>query len=137
MLSVDVCAVTFALNAVSPFGSLRCLLSGDAVSIERSRNGLERQICSSGLEPALTGTDHFNLDSVDLSSELWIWAFSAGFLSQRPQFVRAAELFEGTPDCEELFGPAELLIPTISNWARSRCSDWNRLGLAVFGQTKE
>jgi hypothetical protein len=66
-LSVDACARTFALNDVRAFASVRCLLSGDAVSMEPSRNGLGRQLCSPGLELALAGTDCFDLDSVDLS----------------------------------------------------------------------
>jgi hypothetical protein len=66
-LSVDACARTFALNDVNVFDSVQCLLSGDAISIEGSGNGLGRQLCSPGLELALAGTDHFDLDSVDLS----------------------------------------------------------------------
>jgi hypothetical protein len=66
-LSVDACAHTFVLNDASAVNSVRCLLSGDAVSIEESRNGLGRQLCSPGLELALAGTDCFDLDSVDLS----------------------------------------------------------------------
>jgi hypothetical protein len=58
-LSVDACARTFALDDVNTIDSVRCLLSGDAVSIERSRNGLRRQFCSPGLELALAGTDRF------------------------------------------------------------------------------
>jgi hypothetical protein len=65
--SVDACARTFALNDVRAFDSVQCLLSGDAVSIKRPRNGLGRQFCSPGLELMLTGTDRFDLDSVDLS----------------------------------------------------------------------
>jgi hypothetical protein len=66
-LSVDACARTFALNDVSAVDSIRCLLSGDAGSIEGSGNGLGRELCSPGLELALAGTDRFDLDSVDLS----------------------------------------------------------------------
>jgi hypothetical protein len=66
-LSVDACGRTFVLNDVRAFDSVRCLASGDAVSIERSRNGLGRQLCSPGVELALAGTDCFDLDSVDLS----------------------------------------------------------------------
>jgi hypothetical protein len=66
-LSVDPCARTFALNDVGAFDSVRCLLSGDAVSMEGLPNGLERQLCSPGLELALAGTDRFDLDSVNLS----------------------------------------------------------------------
>jgi hypothetical protein len=66
-LSVDACACTFAVNDVRAVDSVRRLVSGDAVSIERSRNGLGRQFCSPGLERALAGTDRFDLDSVDLS----------------------------------------------------------------------
>jgi hypothetical protein len=66
-LSVDACARTFALNDVRAVDSVRCLLSGGAVSVERSRNGLGRQLYSPFLELALAGTDRFDLDSVDLS----------------------------------------------------------------------
>jgi hypothetical protein len=66
-LSDDACARTFALNDVSAVDSVRCLPSGDAVSMERSRNGLGRQLCSLGLELGLAGTDRFDLDSIDLS----------------------------------------------------------------------
>jgi hypothetical protein len=66
-LSVDACARTFALNDAGAVDSLRCLLSGDAVSIEGPQNGLGRQFCSPGLELALAGTDRFDLDSVDFS----------------------------------------------------------------------
>jgi hypothetical protein len=66
-LSVDACARTFTLNDVSAVDSVRCLLSGDAVALERSRNGLGRQFCSPGLELALAGTDRFDLDSFDVS----------------------------------------------------------------------
>jgi hypothetical protein len=66
-LSVDACARTFALNDVGAVDSVRCLLSGDAVSIEESGNVLGRQLCSPGLEVAPAGTDRFDLDSVDLS----------------------------------------------------------------------
>jgi hypothetical protein len=66
-LSVDACARTFALYDLNAVDSVRCLLSDDAVSIERSGNGLGRQFCSPGLELALTWTDRFDLDSVDLS----------------------------------------------------------------------
>jgi hypothetical protein len=66
-LSVDPWARPFALNDASAVHSVRRLLSGGAVSIERSRNGLGRQLCSPGLELALAGPDCFDLDSVDLS----------------------------------------------------------------------
>jgi hypothetical protein len=66
-LSVDACARTFAMNDISAVDSVRCLLSGNAVSMEGSRNGLGRQLNSPGLELALAGTDRFDLDSVDLS----------------------------------------------------------------------
>jgi hypothetical protein len=66
-LSVDACARTFALTDVSAVDSVRCLLSGDAVSIKGSRTGLGRQLCSPGLELVLAGTDRFDLDSVELS----------------------------------------------------------------------
>jgi hypothetical protein len=79
-LSVDACARTFALNDVRAFDSVRCLLSGDAVSMEPSLNGLGRQLSSPGLELRLTGADRFDLDSVDLSvfsvealDEFWVW----------------------------------------------------------------
>jgi hypothetical protein len=42
-------------------------LSGEAVSMEISRHGLERQRCSPGVELALAGTDFFEMNSVDLS----------------------------------------------------------------------
>jgi hypothetical protein len=66
-LSVDACARTFALTGVRTSETLSCLLSGDPVSMEPSRNGLGRQLCSPGLELALAVTDRFDLDSVDLS----------------------------------------------------------------------
>jgi hypothetical protein len=66
-LSVDACARTFALSDVRAFDSVRCLLSGEAVSMEGSRNELLRELCTPGLELALTGTDRFDLDSLDLS----------------------------------------------------------------------
>jgi hypothetical protein len=66
-LTVDACARAFALNDVRAFDSVRCLLSGDAISIKESRNGLGQHLCSPGLELALAGTDRFDLDSIDLS----------------------------------------------------------------------
>jgi hypothetical protein len=55
------------LNDVSAVDSVQCLLSGDATSIEGSRNGLGWQFCNPSLELDLAGTDRFDLDSVDLS----------------------------------------------------------------------
>jgi hypothetical protein len=66
-LSVDACARTFASNDASAVDSVRCVLSGDAVSIKRLRKGLGRQLCSPGIEVVLVGTDCFDLDSVGLS----------------------------------------------------------------------
>jgi hypothetical protein len=69
-LSVDACACTFSLSDVGVLKSLRCVISGSAVSDERSLSTLGRQLCNQMLElqGVCPGTDRFDLNSIDLSS---------------------------------------------------------------------
>jgi hypothetical protein len=68
-LSVDACARTFVLGDVHALDSVRCLLSGGAVSIAGSQTGLGLQLHNSGLEMelAFVAVDCFDLNSVDFS----------------------------------------------------------------------
>jgi hypothetical protein len=69
-LSVDACAYTFSLIDVGLLDSLRCIISGTAVSDERSLSALGRQLCNPMLElqSVCPETDRFDLNSIDLSS---------------------------------------------------------------------
>jgi hypothetical protein len=49
-LSVDACASTFSLSDVGVLDSLRCIISGSAVSDERSLSTFGRQLCNPMLE---------------------------------------------------------------------------------------
>jgi hypothetical protein len=69
-LSVDACACTFSLSDVGVLDSLRCIISGSAVSDERSLSTLGRQLFNPVLElqSVCSETDRFDLKSTDLSS---------------------------------------------------------------------
>jgi hypothetical protein len=69
-LSVDACACKFFLSDVELFDSLRCIISGSAVSDERSLFTLRRQLCIPMMESqsVCSETDQFDLNSIDLSS---------------------------------------------------------------------
>jgi hypothetical protein len=66
-LSVDACAHTFSLRDATAVDSVRRLLSGDEVSVMRSRAGLGPQLHSPGLELALAQTGPLDLTTLDLS----------------------------------------------------------------------
>jgi hypothetical protein len=69
-LSVDACACTFSVSDVGVLDALRCIISGSAVSDERSLSTLGRQLCNPMLElqSVCSKTDRFDLNSIDLSS---------------------------------------------------------------------
>jgi hypothetical protein len=68
--SVDACACTFFLSDVGVLSSLRCIISGSAVSDQRSLSTLGRQLCNPMLElqSVCSETHRFDLNSIDLSS---------------------------------------------------------------------